>query len=106
MKNCSDSPFEILHSKFFIRFRPWQKRQPSERPPHPPPAPAPQNLAPPTPPPSPPMEAKRVDRVPTGDKWLFEPKWDGFRAIVFRSGDTIAVQSKAGQPLGRYFPQI
>jgi len=57
-------------------------------------------------PPYPPMEAKRVDSVPTGDKWLFEPKWDGFRAIVFRSGDTIAVQSKAGQPLGRYFPEI
>ncbi|MGZ7032158.1 MAG: ATP-dependent DNA ligase [Thermoanaerobaculia bacterium] len=57
-------------------------------------------------PPYPPMEAKRVDQVPMGNKWLFEPKWDGFRAIVFRSGDTIAVQSKAGQPLGRYFPEI
>jgi ATP-dependent DNA ligase len=57
-------------------------------------------------PPFPPMEAKRVDKVPTGDKWQFEPKWDGFRAIIFRSGDTVAVQSKAGQPLGRYFPEV
>jgi ATP-dependent DNA ligase len=52
------------------------------------------------------MEAKRVDAVPAGDKWLFEPKWDGFRAIVFRSGDEVAIQSKAGQPLTRYFPEV
>ena len=57
-------------------------------------------------PPYPPMEAKRVDRIPTGDKWLFEPKWDGFRAIVFRDGDDVAIQSKAGQPLARYFPEV
>ncbi len=57
-------------------------------------------------PPFPPMEAKRVDEVPTGDKWQFEPKWDGFRAIIYRSGGTIAIQSKAGQPLTRYFPEI
>lgn len=57
-------------------------------------------------PPFPPMEAKRVDKVPSGDRWQFEPKWDGFRAIVFRSGKTVAVQSKAGQPLGRYFPEV
>ena len=57
-------------------------------------------------PPFPPMEAKRVDKVPGGDHWQFEPKWDGFRAIVFRSGDTIAIQSKAGQPLTRYFPEV
>lgn len=53
-----------------------------------------------------PMEAKRVDKIPAGDGWQFEPKWDGFRAIVFRSGDSVAVQSKAGQPLGRYFPEV
>ncbi|HSY47222.1 MAG TPA: ATP-dependent DNA ligase [Thermoanaerobaculia bacterium] len=53
-----------------------------------------------------PMEAKRVDRIPAGEGWQFEPKWDGFRAIVFRSGDSVAVQSKAGQPLGRYFPEV
>ena len=52
------------------------------------------------------MEAKRVDRIPSGDGWQFEPKWDGFRAIVFRDGDTVAIQSKAGQPLGRYFPEL
>ncbi len=52
------------------------------------------------------MEAKRQASVPTGDGWLFEPKWDGFRAIVFRSGPTVAIQSKSGQPLGRYFPEL
>jgi len=57
-------------------------------------------------PPYPPMEAKRVDKIPTGDGWQFEPKWDGFRAIVFRKDDDVVVQSKAGQPLGRYFPEV
>ena len=57
-------------------------------------------------PPFPPMEAKRMDSVPAGEKWLFEPKWDGFRAIIFRDGDEVAIQSKAGQPLLRYFPEI
>jgi ATP-dependent DNA ligase len=57
-------------------------------------------------PPFPPMEAKRVDRIPTGETWQFEPKWDGFRAIVFRDGDDVSIQSKAGQPLARYFPEI
>ena len=57
-------------------------------------------------PPYPPMEAKRVDKVPAGDGWLFEPKWDGFRAIIFRDQDDVAIQSKAGQPLARYFPEI
>ena len=57
-------------------------------------------------PPYAPMEAKRVDKIPAGEKWLFEPKWDGFRAIVFRDGDDVAIQSKAGQPLARYFPEV
>jgi ATP-dependent DNA ligase len=57
-------------------------------------------------PPYPPMEAKRVDAIPAGAHWQFEPKWDGFRAIVFRDGDDVEVQSKAGQPLARYFPEI
>lgn len=57
-------------------------------------------------PPYPPMEAKRVDRIPSGDGWQFEPKWDGFRAVVFRDGDEVALQSKAGQPLARYFPEL
>ena len=57
-------------------------------------------------PPFPPMEAKRVDAVPDGTHWQFEPKWDGFRAIVFRDGDKVELQSKAGQPLARYFPEV
>ena len=57
-------------------------------------------------PPYPPMEAKRVDRIPAGEVWQFEPKWDGFRAIVFRDGDDVQIQSKAGQPLARYFPEL
>ena len=57
-------------------------------------------------PPYPPMEAKRVDAVPAGDQWLYEPKWDGFRAVIFRDHDDVAIQSKAGQPLARYFPEV
>jgi ATP-dependent DNA ligase len=57
-------------------------------------------------PPYPPMEATRVDKIPDGDGWQFEPKWDGFRAVVFRDGDDVAIQSKAGQPLARYFPEL
>ena len=57
-------------------------------------------------PPYAPMEAKRVDAIPSGERWQFEPKWDGFRAIVFRDGDDVAIQSKAGQPLARYFPEV
>lgn len=60
----------------------------------------------PLPIPYPPMEARRSDRIPPGDGWLFEPKWDGFRAIAFRSGDDVVLQSKSGQPLGRYFPEV
>ena len=44
--------------------------------------------------------------MPAGDGWLYEPKWDGFRAIIFRDHDDVAIQSKAGQPLARYFPEI
>ncbi|HET7435950.1 MAG TPA: ATP-dependent DNA ligase [Thermoanaerobaculia bacterium] len=57
-------------------------------------------------PPFPPMEAKRAAKIPPGDGWQFEPKWDGFRAIIFRDGENVAIQSKAGQPLARYFPEI
>ena len=57
-------------------------------------------------PPYPPMEAKRVDAVPSGDGWLYEPKWDGFRAVIFRDHDDVSIQSKAGQPLARYFPEV
>ncbi len=52
------------------------------------------------------MEAKSVAEIPSGESWQYEPKWDGFRCLVFRSGDTVALQSKAGQPLGRYFPEL
>ena len=46
-----------------------------------------------------PMEAKSVDEIPTGGEWQYEPKWDGFRCLVFRDGDKIELQSKSGQPL-------
>ena len=57
-------------------------------------------------PPFKPMEALSVDEVPVGKEWQYEPKWDGFRALVFRDGDKIELQSKSGQPLTRYFPEI
>jgi ATP-dependent DNA ligase len=57
-------------------------------------------------PPFPPMEAKLVDEIPTGPRWQYEPKWDGFRCLAFRDGNQVALQSKAGQPLGRYFPEL
>ena len=56
--------------------------------------------------PFPPMEAVSASRIPDGDGWLYEPMWDGFRCIVFRDGDEIRLQSKAGKPLGRYFPDV
>jgi len=52
------------------------------------------------------MEAKTVDEIPTGEAWQYEPKWDGFRCIAFRDSDKIYLQSKAGQPLARYFPDV
>jgi ATP-dependent DNA ligase len=52
------------------------------------------------------MEAASVDTLPTGGDWQYEPKWDGFRCLAFRDGDTIRIQSKAGKPLGRYFPDV
>ena len=57
-------------------------------------------------PPYPPAEAKSVDEIPTGDGWLYEPKWDGFRCLAFRRGKKVLLQSKAGQPLQRYFPEL
>ncbi len=53
-----------------------------------------------------PMEAKSVDEIPTGKEWQYEPKWDGFRCLVFRDGDKIELQSKSGQSLTRYFPDV
>jgi len=57
-------------------------------------------------PPIEPMLAKAADGIPEGDGWLFEPKWDGFRAIVFRDGDEIFIQSRDLKPLERYFPEL
>src|ERR1044072_4168707 len=57
-------------------------------------------------PPIEPMLAKPVDGIPDGDGWMFEPKWDGFRAIVFRDGDEVYIQSRDLKPLDRYFPEL
>ncbi|HVO64060.1 MAG TPA: ATP-dependent DNA ligase [Terriglobales bacterium] len=57
-------------------------------------------------PPFPPAEAKSVDEIPGGGNWFYEPKWDGFRCLVFRKNNQVLLQSKAGQPLGRYFPEL
>jgi ATP-dependent DNA ligase len=53
-----------------------------------------------------PMEAETSAELPTGDAWLYEPKWDGFRCLAFRDGDRVELRSKAGRPLGRYFPDV
>jgi ATP-dependent DNA ligase len=52
------------------------------------------------------MEMRSVETIPVGPDWQYEPKWDGFRAIVHRDGDDVAIISKNGQPLSRYFPEI
>jgi len=57
-------------------------------------------------PPYPPAEAKSVNEIPRSTGWLYEPKWDGFRCLAFRNGKGVLLQSKAGQPLGRYFPEL
>lgn len=54
-----------------------------------------------------PMLAKRVDAIPEDTQhWSFEPKWDGFRALIFRDGDDLLIQSRDGKPLDRYFPEL
>ncbi len=53
-----------------------------------------------------PMLAKRLDELPDGDGWLYEPKWDGFRALIFRDGDELLIQSRDQKPLNRYFPEL
>jgi ATP-dependent DNA ligase len=58
-------------------------------------------------PPYPPMEARLTDALPSDHgKWLYEPKWDGFRCLAFRRDGKVLLQSKAGQPLARYFPEL
>lgn len=60
----------------------------------------------PIPPPFPPMEARSVAEIPAGPGWIYEPKWDGFRCLAFRHREQVVLQSKAGQPLTRYFPEV
>ena len=57
-------------------------------------------------PPFPPMEAQGVKEIPSAEGWQYEPKWDGFRCLAFKSGRKALLQSKSGQPLGRYFPEL
>lgn len=52
------------------------------------------------------MLAKRVSELPADGLWIYEPKWDGFRALVFRDGDELLIQSRDEKPLGRYFPEL
>lgn len=52
------------------------------------------------------MLAKRIGDLPEGEGWIFEPKWDGFRVLVFRDGDEVLVQSRDEKPLNRYFPEL
>jgi ATP-dependent DNA ligase len=52
------------------------------------------------------MLAKRASCLPAGESWIFEPKWDGFRTLVFRAGDDILLQSRDTKSLNRYFPEL
>ena len=63
-------------------------------------------VAPPIAPPIDPMLARLADELPTGEGFLYEPKWDGFRAIVFRGASTVFIQSRDLRPLDRYFPEL
>lgn len=53
-----------------------------------------------------PMLANRVAELPPGDEWIFEPKWDGFRTLIFRDHDEVFIQSRDEKPLNRYFPEL
>ena len=53
-----------------------------------------------------PMEAQSVEEIPVDAGWQYEPKWDGFRCLAFRNEEQVELRSKAGQPLGRYFPDV
>src|SRR3954454_24085898 len=57
-------------------------------------------------PPLAPMLSRAADALPAGDGWLFEPKWDGFRTLVFRDGGEIVLQSRDEKPMNRYFPEL
>src|SRR3989442_14766020 len=53
-----------------------------------------------------PMLAARITELPVDGTWIFEPKWDGFRALVFRAGNEILIQSRDEKSLNRYFPEL
>ncbi len=57
-------------------------------------------------PPYPPAQARSVAEIPQDPGWTYEPKWDGFRCLAFRKDKKVLLQSKAGQPLARYFPEL
>jgi ATP-dependent DNA ligase len=57
-------------------------------------------------PPLQPQLARSKTELPTGDQWAYEPKYDGFRAIVFVDGEDTTIQSRGGKPLSRYFPEL
>jgi ATP-dependent DNA ligase len=63
-------------------------------------------LALPLKPPIAPQLARAAKELPEGEGWVYEPKWDGFRTIVFRDGDEIHLQSRNGKPMNRYFPEV
>ena len=52
------------------------------------------------------METRQAAKIPKGEEWTYEPKWDGFRCLAFRNGDDVELQSKSGETLTRYFPEI
>src|SRR5258708_16227088 len=52
------------------------------------------------------MEAHPVHDLPEGTQWRYEPKWDAFRCLACRDGETVELRSKSGQPLRRYFPDV
>src|SRR5579864_7741368 len=63
-------------------------------------------MALPLPTPFAPMEAFPATELPQGGEWQYEPKWDGFRGVIFRDGAKVEIQSKSGQSLTRYFPEL
>src|SRR5713226_10335843 len=52
------------------------------------------------------MLSSAAEALPSDEGWLFEPKWDGFRTLVFRDGDEIVLQSRDEKPMNRYFPEL
>jgi len=57
-------------------------------------------------PPLAPMLSRAAEALPEGEGWQFEPKWDGFRTLVFRDGDEVLLQSRDSRPMNRYFPEL